>query len=38
MSGRRNSVQRAHIMMALRVVLRFEIRKIRTGIKWLKQN
>lgn len=29
--ARRNNVQRAHIMMALRVFLRFEIQRIRTG-------
>jgi putative transposase len=32
--ARRNIVQRAHILMALRAFLRFEIRKIRTGITW----
>ena len=32
--ARRNSVQRAHIMMALRAFLRFEIQRITTGITW----
>jgi IS4 transposase len=32
--ARRNKVQRAHIMMALRAFLRFEIQRIRTGITW----
>lgn len=32
--ARRNSVQRAHIMMALRAFLRFEIQRIKTGITW----
>ena len=32
--ARRNNVQRAHIMMALRAFLRFEIQRIRTGITW----
>ena len=32
--ARRNNVQRAHIMMALRAFLRFEIQRIKTGITW----
>lgn len=32
--ARRNNVQRAHIMMALRAFLRFEIQRITTGITW----
>ena len=32
--ARRNSVQRAHILMTLRAVLRFEIQRITTGITW----
>jgi putative transposase len=32
--ARRNSVQRAHIMMAIREFLRFELQRIRTGITW----
>ncbi len=32
--ARRNSVQRAHIMMSLRAFLRFEIQRITTGITW----
>jgi len=32
--ARRNSVQRAHIMMALRAFLRFEMQRIKTGITW----
>ena len=30
--ARRNSVQRAHILMALRAFLRFEIQRVKTGI------
>ena len=30
--ARRNEVQRAHIMMAIRAFLRFEVNRIRTGI------
>ena len=32
--ARRNSVQRAHILMALRAFLRFEFQRITTGITW----
>ena len=32
--ARKNDVQRAHIMMAIRAFLRFEIHRIRTGISW----
>ena len=32
--ARRNNVQRAHITMAIRAFLRFEIQRIRTGITW----
>ncbi len=32
--ARINNVQRAHIMMALRAFLRFEIQRITTGITW----
>jgi putative transposase len=32
--ARRNNVQRAHIMMAIRAFLRFEIHRITTGITW----
>ena len=32
--ARRNSVQRAHILMTLRAFLRFEIQRITTGITW----
>ena len=32
--ARRYDVQRAHIMMALRAFLRFEIQRIKTGITW----
>jgi IS4 transposase len=32
--ARRNNVQRAHIMMALRAFIRFEIQRITTGITW----
>jgi len=31
---RRNEVQIAHIMMAIRAFLRFEVHRIRTGISW----
>jgi hypothetical protein len=34
--ARRNYVQRAHIMMAIRAFLRFEIHRINTGINWFK--
>jgi hypothetical protein len=36
--ARRNNVQRAHIMMAIRAFLRFEIHRISTGLIGLKQN
>ena len=32
--ARKNDVQRAHIMMAIRAFLRFEVHRIRTGISW----
>lgn len=32
--ARRNNAQRAHIMMAIRAFLRFEIQRITTGITW----
>ena len=32
--ARRNNVQRAHSLMALRAFLRFEIQRIKTGITW----
>ncbi len=35
---RRNNVQRALIMMAIRAFLRFEMQRISTGIIWLKQS
>ena len=34
MPGKKNDVQRAHIMMAIRAFLRFEVYRIRTGISW----
>jgi hypothetical protein len=30
----RNSIQRAHIQMAIRAFLRFEVHRIKTGIPW----
>ena len=36
--ARRNNVLTAHIMMAIRAFLRFEIQRITTGIHGLKQN
>jgi putative transposase len=35
--ARRNNIQRAHILMAIRAFLKFEVHKIRTGISWFKQ-
>jgi hypothetical protein len=32
--ARRNNVQRAHIMMAIRTFLRLEVQRVRTGISW----
>jgi putative transposase len=32
--ARRNAVQRAHIMMAIKAFIRLEIHRIRTGISW----
>ena len=32
--ARRNNIQRAHIMMAIRAFLRFEVCRIRKGISW----
>jgi FOG: Transposase and inactivated derivatives len=32
--ARRNNIQRAHILMAIRAFLRFEVRRIRIGVSW----
>ena len=32
--ARINNIQRAHILMAIRAFLRFEVRRIRIGVSW----